>query len=85
MQTYNVGVDVGSTTIKMIILDESEHIIFKEYRRHFSDVKNAVKNLFEDAKCVLSEAKLKLTITGSAGLGLAESLKVNFVQEVIAC
>lgn len=85
MQTYNVGVDVGSTTIKMIILDETEHIIFKEYRRHFSDVKNAVKNLFEDAKCVLSEAKLKLTITGSAGLGLAESLKVNFVQEVIAC
>lgn len=85
IQTYNVGVDVGSTTVKMIILDENNTIIFKDYRRHFSDVKNTVKALFEDAKSTLSNASLKLMVTGSAGLGLAESLKVGFIQEVVAC
>ena len=84
-QTYNVGVDVGSTTVKMVILDEDNQIIFKDYRRHFSDVKNTVSTLFEDAKNTLNAAKLKLMITGSAGLGLAESLGVGFVQEVVAC
>lgn len=85
IHTYNVGVDVGSTTVKMIILDENNTIIFKDYRRHFSDVKNTVKALFEDAKSTLSNATLKLMVTGSAGLGLAESLKVGFIQEVVAC
>ena len=85
MQTYNVGVDVGSTTVKMVIIDEDDQIVFKDYRRHFSDVKNTVKVLFEDVKNILSQAKLKLMVTGSAGLGLAESLNVGFVQEVIAC
>jgi len=85
IHTYNVGVDVGSTTVKMIILDEDDTIIFKDYRRHFSDVKNTVKALFEDAKGTLSNATLKLMVTGSAGLGLAESLKVGFIQEVVAC
>lgn len=85
MQTYNVGVDVGSTTVKMVILDEDGHIVFKDYRRHFSDVKHTVNALFEDAKDFLSSAKLKMMVTGSAGLGLAESLRVGFVQEVIAC
>jgi len=85
MHTYNVGVDVGSTTVKMIILDENDNIIFKDYRRHFSDVKNTVKALFEDAKSTLSSAKLKVMVTGSAGLSLAEGLKVGFIQEVVAC
>lgn len=84
-QTYNVGVDVGSTTVKMVILDEDGHIVFKDYRRHFSDVKNTVKMLFEDARAMLSNATLKMMITGSAGLGLAESLNISFIQEVIAC
>lgn len=85
MKTYNVGVDVGSTTVKMVILDENEHIVFKDYRRHFSDVKNTVNTLFEDAKSILTTAKIKMMITGSAGLSLAESLGVDFVQEVVAC
>jgi predicted CoA-substrate-specific enzyme activase len=81
----NVGLDVGSTTVKMIVLDENENIVFKDYRRHFSDIKNTVNALFSEAKNVLYEAKIKLTVTGSAGLSLAESLGVTFVQEVVAC
>ncbi|HAS72912.1 MAG TPA: 2-hydroxyglutaryl-CoA dehydratase, partial [Clostridiales bacterium UBA8960] len=85
MQTYNVGVDVGSTTVKMVILNEEGHVVFKDYRRYFSDIKITVNALFEDARSFLTGAKLKLMVTGSAGLGLAESLSVGFVQEVIAC
>lgn len=85
MSKLNVGLDVGSTTVKMIILDEEENIIFKDYRRHFSDIKNTVFNLFEDAKSVFSDAKVKVMVTGSAGLSLAESLGVSFIQEVVAC
>lgn len=85
MDKLNVGLDVGSTTVKMIILDENENIIFKDYRRHFSDIKSTVFNLFEDAKSVFADAKVKVMVTGSAGLSLAESLGVSFIQEVVAC
>lgn len=85
MNKLNVGLDVGSTTVKMIILDENENIIFKDYRRHFSDIKSTVFNLFEDAKSVFADAKVKVMVTGSAGLSLAESLGVSFIQEVVAC
>ncbi|MBF4691858.1 2-hydroxyacyl-CoA dehydratase [Fusibacter ferrireducens] len=85
MNKLNVGLDVGSTTVKLIVLDEDENIIFKDYRRHFSDIKNTVSNLFEDAKSVFADAKVKVMVTGSAGLSLAESLGVSFIQEVVAC
>ena len=41
-----IGIDVGSTTVKMIVLDNKENILYKEYRRHFSDTKNTIKELF---------------------------------------
>lgn len=85
MKQLSVGLDVGSTTVKIIVLDENENIVYKDYRRHFSDVKNTVNALFDDAKTVLDEAKVKLMVTGSAGLSLAESLGVTFIQEVVAC
>jgi len=85
MKTFNVGLDVGSTTVKMVILDNSQTIIYKDYRRHFSDIKNTVKELFEDAKSTLNEKKIKIMVTGSAGLSLAESLGATFIQEVVAC
>ncbi|GAU79804.1 BadF/BadG/BcrA/BcrD ATPase family protein [Fusibacter sp. 3D3] len=81
----NVGLDVGSTTVKMIVLDEEDIIVFKDYRRHFSDIKKTVTELFEDVHELLSSATLKFMVTGSAGLSLAESLGVKFIQEVVAC
>lgn len=81
----NVGLDVGSTTVKMIVLNENDEIIFKEYRRHFSDIKNTVTQLLDEVRNLLGSATLKFMVTGSAGLSLAESLGVSFVQEVVAC
>lgn len=83
--TWKIGIDIGSTTIKTVVLDELDRIVFKQYKRHFSEI---YKSLSEDVallKDKLSDRVFNCTLTGSAGMGLAEAMKVNFVQEVIAC
>lgn len=79
-----LGLDVGSTTVKIVILDENNKILYKEYKRHLSDVRNAVINILNGAKDVLDKKDISVAITGSGGLLLAESIGVPFVQEVIA-
>lgn len=81
---FRVGLDVGSTTVKMVAIDIHDKIIHKNYRRHLSDVRNAVKNIIIDAKDVLKDKAVSISITGSGGLSLAENLDIPFVQEVIA-
>jgi predicted CoA-substrate-specific enzyme activase len=79
-----IGIDIGSTTIKIIILDESNRIIYKHYSRHNTMVRDAAKSLFLDLRDILEGKKLKLAITGSAGLGLSKDAGCEFVQEVFA-
>lgn len=81
----NVGLDVGSTTVKMVILDEMANILYKKYLRHFSDVKNTVISMLEDAKTILERNRITMMITGSGGLSISQKLDVSFIQEVIAC
>ena len=78
------GIDVGSTTVKIVILDEAREILYKQYRRHYSDIKNAVLQMLEEVKDILENSNCKICLTGSAGMGIAEALKIQFVQEVIA-
>lgn len=79
-----VGFDIGSTTIKCVVIDEKENIIFKKYERHYSEIRNAILKIINDLKQVIKKDKITVTISGSAGLGYAESLKIPFVQEVFA-
>ena len=79
-----IGIDVGSTTVKVVILNEDKQLLFKKYQRHFADVTNCVLDVLKQAQKVY-DGPAKLTITGSAGMGLAEILDLAFVQEVIAC
>ncbi|WP_418791179.1 acyl-CoA dehydratase activase-related protein [Phosphitispora sp. TUW77] len=81
----NVGLDVGSTTVKMVVLNGEDKIVYKKYLRHFSDIKNTVSSLFEDARTVLERNLLTIMITGSGGFGIAQKLAVPFIQEVMAC
>lgn len=81
----NVGLDIGSTTVKITILDEGHNIIYKKYIRHFSDIKNTVVSIFEDIKPVLHKKYITIMITGSGGYDIAQKLEVPFIQEVIAC
>ncbi len=80
----NVGLDVGSTTVKMIIMDEKD-IIHKDYRRHFSDVKATVITMLKEIEKKLKNKTITIMITGSGGLQISEELHIPFIQEVVAC
>ncbi len=82
-KTYNMGIDVGSTTVKIVILDEGK-VVFKEYKRHFSDVKKAVREILQDVYKELGDINISVVVTGSGGIDISNYLNLKFVQEVIA-
>ncbi|MFV0468580.1 MAG: acyl-CoA dehydratase activase-related protein [Dysgonomonas sp.] len=84
MKIVRIGLDVGSTTAKMVVVDETDEIIFSKYERHHANVSDAVFALFEELMQIVGDCYLKLTITGSAGMGLTERLFIPFEQEVVA-
>jgi predicted CoA-substrate-specific enzyme activase len=79
-----MGIDVGSTTVKVVLIDDNGKTFFSEYRRHFSDIKNTVKELFKEVKTIVKDEPFTVVITGSGGLLLSKMLDLPFVQEVIA-
>lgn len=83
--TLRAGIDVGSTTVKLVILNEENESLFAKYERHFSDVKAATEKVLQQAQEVLGNQAMTMNITGSGGMGLADVLEIPFVQEVIAC
>ena len=81
---FRVGVDVGSTTIKLVVLGEEHEILYKNYARHFSEIGKALQDNLAQLKEVVGEAKFSFALTGSAGMGIAQRIGLPFVQEVIA-
>ena len=82
--TYTLGIDIGSTTVKIAILDETHQILFSDYKRHFANIRETLSSLLQDAYQKLGNLTVHPVITGSGGLTLANHLKVPFVQEVVA-
>lgn len=82
--SYKLGLDIGSTTIKMVVLNEHKEIIYKSYERHLSRVKEMALEKINSLRQLLQGHKLKIAITGSAGLGVAQESGIDFVQEVFA-
>lgn len=84
-----LGIDIGSTTVKIVLLKDTE-ILYKKYDRHFSKVREKACEILEelndisDLKLILKDADIKVSITGSAGFGVAKASNINFVQEVFA-
>ncbi|MDD3256751.1 MAG: acyl-CoA dehydratase activase [Methanocorpusculum sp.] len=79
-----IGIDIGSTTVKVIVLDDSGTILFRAYERHFSKVREKTGELLTRASHILNGKQIRLLITGSAGLGVAKSAGLPFIQEVFA-
>ncbi len=80
-----IGLDIGSTTLKCIVLDDQNNIIHKSYERHFSQIKNKSAELLKQLRKKYPDTKTaQLCISGSAGMGLAEGCGVPFIQEVYA-
>jgi len=83
-EKYTLGIDIGSTTVKIAILDDTHTLVFADYERHFANIKETLHTLLLKASLKLGNITLHPIITGSGGLTLANHLKVPFVQEVIA-
>ena len=83
-KTYTLGIDIGSTTVKIAILDEAHNLLFADYERHYANIQETLAALLTKAKGQLGDLMLRPVITGSGGLSLANHLQVPFVQEVIA-
>ncbi len=78
-----LGIDIGSTTVKVAIIDEEHNILFSEYKRHFANIKETLKELIDNAAGELGNISVAPTITGSGGLALAQVIDIPFEQEVI--
>ena len=84
IMSVNVGIDIGSTTVKIVVVRDGE-IIHKHYERHFSKVREKAVELVQNARALIgADATLRCAITGSAGLGVAKAADIDFVQEVFA-
>ena len=79
-----LGIDVGSTTVKLAVIDSNDHLVYANYERHHTDVRATARELFVRAQRVLGDAQMRVSITGSGGMLLAKWLDLEFVQEVIA-
>lgn len=79
-----IGIDIGSTTVKVVVLDETNKILFRSYERHFSKVREKTCEILDRIKDDLMGQQVKMVITGSAGLGVSKASGIDFVQEVYA-
>ncbi len=82
--TYTIGIDIGSTTVKIAVLDDTYNILFSDYERHFANIQETLASLIQKAYRLLGDVDICPTITGSGGLSLSKHLKIDFLQEVVA-
>lgn len=80
----NLGLDVGSTTVKLVLVDVHDNILYKKYQRHFSDIRKTIHDLVKEAYSQYPGIDITVMITGSGGLSVSGWLDIPFIQEVIA-
>ena len=81
---FTLGIDIGSTTVKIAVLDPAHSLMFADYRRHHADIRKTLYDLLAESQEKMGNVTVHPVITGSGGLTLANYLKVPFVQEVVA-
>ena len=82
--SLRIGIDIGSTTVKVVVLDEQNKLLFRSYERHYSKTRERTCQTLQGLRGMLGGQEIKLSITGSAGLGVAKAANLDFVQEVYA-
>lgn len=81
---FHVGIDIGSTTVKLVILDEQHKMIYSKYERHYADIRKKLLDILQDAAKIVKDTKVTMMITGSGGMSIAQRMGVPFTQEVVA-
>ncbi len=84
MNRLHVGLDIGSTTVKMVVLNENFEILYSNYKRHLSDIKSSINDLILDAYKYFENETITIMVTGSGGLSVNQWLNIPFIQEVVA-
>ncbi len=83
-ELLRMGIDIGSTTVKVVVIDEDKNILFSRYERHYSEILDTVKKLVIEAYSNVGKNKVSAMITGSGGVALSEAVNIPFIQEVVA-
>ena len=78
-----LGIDIGSTTVKVAVIDEQHNILFSDYQRHFAKIQETLSSLLKKAKDQIGEMTFAPTVTGSGGLSISSYLDIPFCQEVV--
>ena len=81
---YRLGIDAGSTTVKLVLLDENDNVKYKSYKRHLTKVRETILEEIILIRDLLINNDIKVSITGSSGYGVAKDTSISFVQEVFA-
>ncbi len=84
-EILKMGLDVGSTTVKIVILDKNYNILYSVYERHFSDIKNTIGKLIKNTFNKFKDHSVSIMVTGSGGLSVSKWFDIPFIQEVVAC
>ncbi len=82
--SLRIGIDIGSTTVKVVVLNEKNELLFRSYERHYSKARERAAETLRSISDMLSGRQVRMVITGSAGLGVAKAAGIDFVQEVYA-
>ena len=82
--SLRIGIDIGSTTVKVVVLDEQNKLLFRSYERHYSKARERAAETLRSISDKLAGQQVRMVITGSAGLGVAKAADIDFVQEVYA-
>ena len=81
---FRIGLDIGSTTAKLVVLDEYDNIVFSKYERHSAKAKETVLSFLKELLPIIGDKEISVGITGSIGMGISEKCSLLFVQEVVA-
>ena len=84
LRVYKAGIDIGSTTVKLVILDDDNRLVYGQYKRHMARTQATLAELLADAQGKIGDCMLRVRITGSGAINLVKSLGVEFLQEVVA-
>ena len=83
-KSLRMGIDVGSTTVKVVLLDQQDNYLYKKYIRHYANILDTVYTLLQEAQVGYENESVHVAITGSGGMAIADKVRIPFVQEVIA-
>ncbi|MBQ9827205.1 MAG: 2-hydroxyacyl-CoA dehydratase [Lachnospiraceae bacterium] len=84
LKTFRLGIDIGSTTVKVAVIDDDDRPVFSEYKRHFANIRETLCSLVKEALENTGDCIIRPMITGSGGISISKAIDVPFVQEVIS-